>query len=211
MRGGTPGRFQVLVREIAAERRDPAEARLAVEDGTRIALAEEGPVPVDGPSAAASTSRFGLLRALHEQARIAALSPDDRAAYFASMERFVSEVLAEQNGKVVPGQTPRQLARIARTVAVELEWAGEHHRAITLDLSSGGFRAVLASSPPRDEPVRALLHLGRQERVEASVRVAGVRRQRGSVRVSFAFHGMTEEDRRRLELYVADKLLAHAR
>jgi hypothetical protein len=209
---GAPGRFQLLAQRIADEPRAPRGEEAAFELAFELAWSDlaggEPPHAGEPPGAVADG---GALPLLQQRARIALLSPDELAAYWEGMDRFAREVLAEQNRGIPAGQTPRQLARVARTVGVELAWPGETHSVITLDLGAGGFCAVLASAPPFDEPLRAQLRLRRDERVYGSVRVAGVRRRRGSARVSFAFSELAEADRRLLERYVVDELLAHFR
>jgi len=178
---GSPGRFQVLTRTVDDPVPAPADEGIVIDIGTGNGLERE---------------RRSL---------------EDLTAGDGSTDGFLRQVLAEQNGKILACQTPRQLARIARTVEVELEWGGGSQRVLTLDLSAGGFRALLASPPPLGEPLQAYLRLRRGERVAGVVQVAGVRGRRGSARVSFAFHEMAAADRTLLERYVVDQLLSNFR
>jgi c-di-GMP-binding flagellar brake protein YcgR len=81
-------------------------------------------------------------------------------------------------------------------------------RAITVDLSAGGFACLLAKAPSMGEEISFSLRLPGTEALAGKVRVADVKPQQGNVRVSFQFSGMTGEDRERVEMFVFDTVLA---
>lgn len=208
---GAPGRFQLLATGTANDVRASAAEERVIHLGAQEERETSGPSVARTADRVAARSGGDLLRTLHERARAAALSPDDLAVYAGELDRFLRGVVAEQNGRIRKGQTPRRLARVARCLQVELTWGAETHRALTFDLGAGGFCAVLPSPPPLDGIVLAKLCLSRCKQVSASVRVAGLRTRRGSARVSFAFEGMADAERQQLEAYVADELLERFR
>ncbi|HVP67829.1 MAG TPA: PilZ domain-containing protein [Anaeromyxobacteraceae bacterium] len=148
-------------------------------------------------------------KALHEKARTGALNEAGWSEYRAGRDELARAMLAAQRAALRPGETPRRALRVARALQADLEWSLDKVRAVTLDISSGGFAALLAKAPPRDEGLRVQLRLPGGDAVAAEARVAGAQVLPTSVRVAFAFSRISDGERDRLEFLVFDTVLAH--
>jgi len=148
-------------------------------------------------------------RSLHEKARAGTLTEAGWAEYRAGRDELARAMLAAQRAGLRPGETPRQALRVARALQADLEWTTDKVRAVTLDVSTGGFAVLLAKPPPRDEAVRVTLRIPGGEVVGAEARVAGVQVQPAAVRVALAFSRIADSERERLELLVFDTVLGH--
>jgi hypothetical protein len=147
-------------------------------------------------------------RELHEKAHRAQLSPRERVVYRAGRDELARALLAAQRLTLKPGETPRQALRVARALQVDLDMAISHVRAMTVDLSTGGFGALLAKPLAMGESVKYSLRLPGSEPLAGEARVVDVKPQPGNVRVCFAFRDLSETDRERLELLIFDTVLA---
>ncbi len=147
-------------------------------------------------------------RELHERARVGKLSQADQDAYRAARDELARALLNAQRLTVKPGETPRQQLRVARALQVDLDLITSKARAITIDLSTGGFACLLAKAPPTGEEVSFSLRFPGSEALIGKVRVADVKPQQGNVRVSFQFSGLDPGERERMELFVFDTVLA---
>lgn len=147
-------------------------------------------------------------RALHEQARAGLLSERDRAAYRAGRDELARALLAAQRLTIRPGEIPRRTLRVARALQVDLDLVTSRERAVTADLSTGGFSCLLTKAPPVGDEVGFSLRMPASEPLAGRARVQDVKVLPGNVRVSFIFLGVTEEERERLETFVFDTVLA---
>jgi len=147
-------------------------------------------------------------RDLHERARRGSLKAAEEVAYRAGREELARALLAAQRLTLKPGETPRQALRVARALQVDLDLLTSQQRAITIDLSTGGFSCLLAKAPPLGDDVGFSLRLPATEPLAGRVRVADVKPLQGNVRVAFQFAGLEPKDRERLELFVFDTVLA---
>ncbi len=147
-------------------------------------------------------------RELHERARKGQLSKADEGAYRAGRDELARALLGAQRLTVKPGETPRQALRVARALQVDLDLLTSSARAITIDLSTGGFSCLLAKSPPLGDEVSYSLRIPGAEPLAGKARVADVKPQQGNVRVSFQFSGLDPGERERMELFVFDTVLA---
>jgi len=147
-------------------------------------------------------------KAQHDHARAGDLPPDGWAAYRAGREELARALLAAQRASLRPGETPRQALRVARALQADLEWTTDKVRAVTLDISTGGFAVLLAKAPPAAEEVKVQLRIPGGEQLAAQARVAGAQAQATAVRVAFAFQRISEADREKLEFLVFDTVLA---
>src|SRR5512140_3641701 len=86
-------------------------------------------------------------RELHERARKGQLGKAEEPAYRAGRDELARALLSAQRLTVKPGETPRQALRVARALQVDLDLLTSSARAITVDLSTGGFSCLLAKSP----------------------------------------------------------------
>jgi hypothetical protein len=151
---------------------------------------------------------LAAFRALHERARSGSLSPADWRTYRAGRDELAKALLGAQRLTLKPGDIPRQALRVARALQVDLDLLTSRQRAVTIDFSTGGFSCLLAKGPPVGEEVGFSLRLPAAEPLAGRARVADLRPQPGSARVSFQFVGITDADRERLELFVFDTALA---
>jgi hypothetical protein len=147
-------------------------------------------------------------RELHEKARLQQLAGSELQTYRAGRVELARALIATQRLALKPGETPRHVLRVAHALQVTLELA-ENVRAITIDLSIGGFSCLVGRTLALNQEVKLALRLpGREDPLVGKARVVGVKPQAGNVRVSFAFVGLSEEQRERLELVVFDVVLA---
>ncbi len=147
-------------------------------------------------------------RELHEKARRGTLNERDLASYRAGRDELARALLAAQRLTLKPGETPRQALRVARALQVDLDLLTSNVRAITVDISTGGFSCLLAKAPPLGDDVKFSLRIPASEPLVGRARVADIRPLQGNVRVAFQFYGVEEKDRDRLELFVFDTVLA---
>ncbi len=151
---------------------------------------------------------LAAFRELHEKAHRGELAPRERVVYRAGRDELARALLAAQRLTLKPGEIPRQALRVARALQVDLETTTSRLRAMTIDLSVGGFGTLLAKAPPSDEDVKYALRLPSAEPLEGVAHVVEAKAQPGNVRVCFAFKDISEADRERLELLIFDTVLA---
>jgi hypothetical protein len=146
-------------------------------------------------------------RALHARAKSGALAGADLAAYRAGRDELARALLAAQQVMMKPGELPRRQLRAARALQVDLDFGKDKLRAMTLDVSAGGFAALLARPPVPGDAARVSVRLPGQDPVSSVARVADVKIQPGNARVSFAFTGLEPDEVERLETFVFDAVL----
>ncbi len=155
-------------------------------------------------SLAAFLARF---RELHRDGGAGTLSAEEREEYRRGREELARALLSVQRLSLKPGETARQSLRVARALQVDLEWPKGQARAVTLDLSVGGFAALMAKAPSQSDEVECVLRLPGGDALKAKARVVNVAVQANSVRVAYAFQGLADEGRDRLERVVFDTVL----
>lgn len=163
-------------------------------------LLEEEPIV----SLAVFLARF---RELHQKDHAGALSGPEREEYRRGRDELARALLAAQRIALKPGEIARQSLRVARALQVDLEWPKGQIRAVTLDLSVGGFATLMAKAPSQKDVVKCTLRLPGGGEMEARARVAGMIVQPAAVRVSYTFDGLSQEDRDRIERVVFDTVL----
>lgn len=146
-------------------------------------------------------------RDLHERSKREALVPREREIYLAARDELARALLAAQRVQARPGLNPRRSMRVSRALQADLELGSGKVRAMTLDVSSGGFGALLAQPPAVGDGLRFALRLPGGVRVAGTARVAGVVSGAGSARVSFSFDEIEPEDAERIEVLVFDTVL----
>jgi PilZ domain-containing protein len=151
---------------------------------------------------------LSAFRILHEKARKGTLVGIERDDYHAGRDELARALLAAQRLTVAQGQPPRQAIRVARALQLDLDLLTSRERAITLDLSTGGFSCLLAKAPPLGDEARFSLRLPGAEALSGHARVTDAKPNAGNVRVSFQMIGLSPEERERVELFVFDTLLA---
>lgn len=147
-------------------------------------------------------------RDLHERARRKVLNERDLATYRLGRDELARALLSAQRLTLKPGETARQALRVARALQLDLDMLTSRERAITIDLSTGGFACLLAKAPPLGEEVGYSMRVPASEPLVGRARVADVKPHAGNVRAAFQFVGMGAEDKERVELFVFDTVLA---
>jgi hypothetical protein len=147
-------------------------------------------------------------RDLHEKARRNALNPREDALYRAGRDELARALLAAQRLTVKAGETPRTALRVARALQVDLDLLTSSVRAITNDISVGGFSCLLAKAPPLGDEVKYQLRIPASEPLAGKARVVDVKALAGNVRVAFQLLDLEQKDRDRLETFVFDTVLA---
>lgn len=147
-------------------------------------------------------------RRSHEKARSGQLGEAELAAYRAGRDELARALLAAQRLTLRPGETARRALRVARALQLDLDLVTSRERAVTIDLSTGGFSCLLAKAPPIGDEVGFSLRLPAAEPLAGRARVQDVKVLPGNVRVSFQFVKASEQDRERLETFVFDTVLA---
>lgn len=150
---------------------------------------------------------LAAFRTQHAMARKGQLQARDLAAYRAQRDELARALLAAQHLALRPGEVARQALRVARALQADLQGKEYKQRAVTADLSSGGFSALLGVAPGRTEELSCQLRLPGQEPVKCRVRVVDVKALEGSMRVAFAFVDLPEAEQERLEMLVFDTVL----
>jgi hypothetical protein len=147
-------------------------------------------------------------RQLHELARREQLRDAELARYRAGRDELARALLAAQKLQLRTGEVPRRALRVARALQLDLDFGTSATRAVTTDVSTGGFSCLLAKAPSLGDEARFSLRMPASEPLAGTARVQDVRPNAGNVRVSFAFLGLSEADRERVELFVFDTVLA---
>jgi hypothetical protein len=147
-------------------------------------------------------------RAQHEKARTGKLTAQELDAYRTARDELARALLVVQRLTVKPGETPRQSLRVARALQVDLDLITSKARAITIDISTGGFACLLAKAPAAGDECGYSLRIPGSEQLAGKVRAADIKPMQGNVRVSFQFVGLTAEERERLEMFVYDAVLS---
>ncbi len=155
-------------------------------------------------SLAGFLSRF---RELHRKGAAGPLSPEEREEYRHGRDELARALLAVQRLSLKPGETARQSLRVARALQVDLEWPKGQVRAVTLDLSGGGFATLMAKAPSQADEVACSFRLPGGDPLKATARVVNIQVQATSVRVAYAFQGLSDAERERLERLVFDTVL----
>lgn len=147
-------------------------------------------------------------REMHERARRRELSPKEESIYRAGRDELARALLSAQRLTLKPGETPRQALRVARALQVDLDLVTSRQRAITSDLSAGGFSCLLGKAPPVGDEIGYALRIPGGEALSGRARVADAKALQGNIRVSFELVNLTADERERLELFLFDSVLA---
>ena len=147
-------------------------------------------------------------RQLHEKARRGQLRDRELQVYRDGRDELARALLAAQRLTLRPGEIPRRALRVARAMQVDLDLVTSRERAVTIDISTGGFSCLLAKAPPVGDEVGFSIRLPAADPLAGRARVNDARPAPGNVRVSFQFVGQTDADKERLETFVFDTVLA---
>jgi len=144
-------------------------------------------------------------RKLHEGAKAGNLPPEQLAVYQSARDEFGRAMVSAQRLSLQPGKKARHSFRVARALQIDLALASGGVRAMTQNLSVGGFAALLAGAPPVAEAVGFTLKTpGKAEPMLGRCKVVEVQKRPGNALVSFAFEALSATDFERLERIVID-------
>ncbi|HLL03366.1 MAG TPA: PilZ domain-containing protein [Myxococcaceae bacterium] len=148
-------------------------------------------------------------RVLHKRARQKQLNEEEKKLYLSAREQFARALTAAQGMTLKPGEMARTTFRVAQAMQIELSLASGIVRALTLDVSRGGFSVVLAKVPSDSELVGYTLRMpDGMDPIIGRARVVASKKQIGNYRLSFSFEGMSEYDQDRLETVLFDAALS---
>jgi hypothetical protein len=144
----------------------------------------------------------------HLRARKGLLQESELLEYQAAREYFARAMTAAQGMSVPDGQSARRMFRVAQGLQVDLSFATGTVRSMTLDVSVGGFSAMLYKPPPEgEEPGFSLRLPGPQDPIIGRARLVSMQRKLANHRVSFSIEGLDPKDADRLETVLFDLAL----
>ena len=146
-------------------------------------------------------------RDLHEKAKSGALGSPDMAKYHAVRDEVAHLLLSEQHVGLLAGQRPRRALRVARALQADIEFDGDTVRGVTLQVSSGGFGALLTRAPQVGEQVKIALRVPGSRKLQARARVVDVKQRLENATASFQFVDLDEPEIERMEVFVYDAIL----
>jgi hypothetical protein len=153
------------------------------------------------------TEWLNRLEALHVRRRDGEALPEADLAWYRTARSSLLTAAVEIQARMSASDGPKRTSiRVSRPVQVLLEAAGWHEPTVTVDLSTGGFAALLEAPPPVSEWIKATLILPGGPLV-ATVSVVDQRASAGLVRLAFAFAEPSEALRARVEDAMVDGLL----
>lgn len=150
-------------------------------------------------------------RELHEEAKKGGLSGRELTDYYAARDELARALLAAQRIALKPDQRPRRVLRVARALQADLEFHDGAARAMTLDVSAGGFGVLLAKPPRMGDEVKVSLRIPGGESIRGNAHVVEVRRQAGNAYACFEFVELDAAEAERLESFVFDAVLDRLR
>lgn len=148
-------------------------------------------------------------RVLHQKARKNSLTAHELDQYMADRNELARAILSSQKMSLQAGQLPRQALRASRVLPIEIEVHGRMRPFLTMEISSGGFSAILPDVPPAERSVPFTLKLPGGEPVTGEATCVQATPQPGRCRCSFRFDTVGASDRERIEMLVFDVLLEH--
>jgi len=149
-------------------------------------------------------------RELHAKIVQGRASEVDAARYRGAQQQLLASLAARDSRALPPGQRERLLVRVANALPVELvaSAGGLRSVALTLNVSSGGFAALITPLPKSGDLYAVALRLpGRGGEVRATAEVVGARVRNRTARVSFRFLDLPPADVERIETFVTGVLL----
>jgi hypothetical protein len=150
---------------------------------------------------------LAAFRDLHERARASGLDGSTAHAYRELREELGRMLLVAQQVGFASGQGQRQGIRVSWALQVDLELGGRAVRAVTVDVSAGGFAALLGDAHPRGTGAGFALRLPGGRRLSGLARVAGTVEATTHHRTSFSVVELAPGDREELERFLFDKIL----
>jgi hypothetical protein len=146
--------------------------------------------------------------ALHERARAGNMNLVETRTYLGARNELARAILKQQQKKVPANAKTRQLLRVAAALPVDVHVSGGVVHALTQELWTGGFTAIVPPLGTPTERVRFALTLSKEgPPLEGSARVISDSAVGGSTRLTVEFEGMAPADAERVEFAVFDALL----
>lgn len=146
--------------------------------------------------------------ALHEKARGGKLSIVETRTYLGARNELARALLKKQQKTVPEGSKARQALRAPAAVPVDIHLPGNLAHALTQELWSGGFTAIV---PPLGLPVDrlkfALTVAKGTPPIEGWARVISDSAAGGSTRLTLEFETLAPADAERIEFAVFDSVL----
>ena len=147
------------------------------------------------------------LREAHDKARAGGLDAQALAAHLRERDQLLNTLLVAQQISFDYHRPVRQAMRISWALPITLALSSGQVRAVTLDVSAGGFSTLLGAQPPADEEIAFTLRLPGGESISGSARVVAATAQPGNVRASFSFAKVAEADVERVRAFLFEKVL----
>lgn len=147
-------------------------------------------------------------RRLHEMSRSKSLTSDEDKAYREGRDDLAVMLVAAQRLTLGHGETPREALRAVRGLPLEIRTGGRAVQASTLDISRGGFSAMVPQPPEPGKTAEFTLRLASGE-ISGQARIANVLYVDGAFRVSFKLQAPSPEDVERMDSEVLDGALEH--
>lgn len=146
--------------------------------------------------------------ALHDKARGGKLSTLDNRTYLGARNELARALMKKHRQKIPDGTKARQLLRAPAVLPVHLHLPGGVSHALTQELWTGGFTAII---PPMGMPVERLkfaLTLTKESPpIEGWARVVTDAAAGGSARLTLEFEQLSPADAERVEFAVFDSVL----
>ncbi|HEY8089409.1 MAG TPA: PilZ domain-containing protein [Polyangiaceae bacterium] len=147
------------------------------------------------------------LKELHATSRSRALAEDEQAELDRLRRALHDGYVLAQRLTLAPGQMQRRSRRVAHALKATLVGASFRETTATMNLSSGGFAALLTDAPVRHERVEFTLQT-RLGRLHGKARaVSAVRRDRSWL-ASFAIDEMPDGGRQALDQIVFEQVVS---
>lgn len=147
------------------------------------------------------------LKELLASSRARSLRDDERAELERLRHALNDGYVLAQKLTLAPGQMQRRSRRVAHTVKATVTGAAFSETTATMNLSAGGFAALLAEPPPRHERVDFTLQT-RLGRLRGKARAVSAVRRNRSWLASFAIEEMLEDGRQLLDQIVFEQVVA---
>lgn len=144
-------------------------------------------------------------RAMHAKARLGELAESERQAYRIAREQFERALVAAQG--LMLNRDVRRAFRVALSQPVELQMHYGYVVTRSLDLSTGGFSAMMPHPMGPEERPSYTMELPQGLVLTGEVRLASQRQVGDKHRVSFAFMDHTERETEQLEMLLIDLAL----
>jgi hypothetical protein len=150
--------------------------------------------------------------ALHERARAGKLTALDHRSYLAARNELARVLLKKQQKKVPAGAKTRQLLRAQVALPVDVHLPGQVAHALTQELWTGGFSAIVPPLGTPSERLRFALTLAKETAViEGWARVVADAAAGGSTRLTLEFEALSPAEAERVEFAVFDAVMAWLR